>query len=165
MLTIVRCTRFGTKTGDEQILQGALDALSVWSRKNLLMFLPEKCKVLTLGNASRVDYYLNGKKLEHVNEILDLGIIVSNDLKPSKQCSRAAKKANSILGFIQRCFKRLDKRGLTILHKGLVRPHIDYLGSVWSPYYAKDVVDSWNSLPSEIVQKLLQRSDVGSINF
>ena len=68
-----------------------------------------------------------------------LGIIVSNDLKPSKQCSRAANKANSISGFIQRCFKWLDKQGLSILYKGLGRPHIDYLGSVWSPYYTKDV--------------------------
>ena len=124
----VRC-----KDGDRHSLQGALDALSVWCRKNVLMFHPKKCRAVTLGNASRVDYYLNGEKLEHVNEILDLGIIVSNDLKPSKQCSRAAKKANSILGFIQRCFKRLDKQGLSILYKGLVRPHINYLGSVWSP--------------------------------
>ena len=42
------------------------------------------CKVITIGNASRVDYYLDGERLEHVNEIVDLGITVSKDLKPSK---------------------------------------------------------------------------------
>ncbi len=102
------------------------------------MFHPKKFKVVALGNASKVHYHLNVENLEHVNELLDLGIIVSNTLKPSKQCSRAANKAKSILDFIQRCFKRLDKQGLTILYKGLVRPHMDYLDSVRSPYYAKD---------------------------
>ena len=37
---------------------------------------------------------MNGERLQSVMEETDLGIIVSNDLKPSKQCVSAVKKAN-----------------------------------------------------------------------
>ncbi len=90
---------------DWQILQGALDALSEWSKNSLLKFHPKKCKVLSVGNSKKVDYFLDGEKLEHVDEIVDLGIVVANDLKPSKQCTRAAKRANRALGVIHRNFK------------------------------------------------------------
>ena len=45
---------------------------------------------------------MNGEILHSVTDETDLGIIVSNDLKPSKQCVSAVKKANMILGMIKR---------------------------------------------------------------
>ena len=41
---------------------------------------------------------MNGEILQSVTEETDLGIIVSNDLKPTKQCVSAVKKANMTLG-------------------------------------------------------------------
>ena len=42
----------------------------------------------------RFKYQLGGKDLEAVNLEKDVGVIVSNDLKPSLQCARAAARAN-----------------------------------------------------------------------
>ena len=45
---------------------------------------------------------MNVQQLQNVTEKTDLGIIVSNDLKPSKQYVSAAKKLNMTLGMIKR---------------------------------------------------------------
>ena len=45
-------------------------------------------------NSAYSDYTMNVERLQSVMEETDLGIIVSNDLKPSLQCVSAVKKAN-----------------------------------------------------------------------
>ena len=45
-------------------------------------------------NSVYCDNSMNDERLQSVMEETDLGIIVSNDLKPSKQCVSAVKKAN-----------------------------------------------------------------------
>ena len=52
---------------------------------------------------------MTGEILQSVTEETDLGIIVSNDLKPSKQCVSAVKKANMTLGMIKRHIVSRDK--------------------------------------------------------
>jgi len=47
-------------------------------------------------------YFLNDKglavELQEVEEEKDLGVLISKDLKPSKQCVAAADKARTVLG-------------------------------------------------------------------
>ena len=69
----------------------------------------------------------------------DLGIMISNDLKVSEQCGRAAKKAMRILGMIGRTFKSLDDASLKTLYCSFVRPHLEYSVQAWSPYLVKDI--------------------------
>ena len=53
----------------------------------------EKCQVLHIGkNNARVTCEMGGKDLEAVTEVRDLGVIVSEDLKMSKHCHKAAIK-------------------------------------------------------------------------
>ena len=55
-----------------------------------MVFNVKKCKVLHIGdNNACHSYRMNGE--QSVPEETDLGIIVSNDLKPSKQCVSAVK--------------------------------------------------------------------------
>ena len=46
--------------------------------------------------------------------------------------------SKGIAGII-RSFKALDTKILKKLFIGLVRPHLEYAQSVWSPYYSKDI--------------------------
>jgi len=48
-------------------------------------------------------------KLDETKEERDLGVIVTNNLKPSQQCTKAASKARSILGWIKKQFVALVK--------------------------------------------------------
>ena len=55
------------------------------------------------------DYNMNGSVLSNVTFEKDLGVVVTGDLKPSKQCAIAAARANRILGLIRRNFNCLGR--------------------------------------------------------
>lgn len=76
--------------------------------------------------------------LEVSEEEKDVGVIVTNSLKPSLQCARAAKKANQVLGQMSRGITYRDKYTFTRLYKVYVRPHLQYCSSAWSPYNVAD---------------------------
>ena len=65
-------------------------------------------------------------------------MIVTNSLKPSLQCAKAAKKANQVLGQMSRGITYRDKYTFTRLYKVYVRPHLQYCSSAWSPYSVAD---------------------------
>ena len=80
--------------------------------------------------------------------MVDLGVTVSSDLKPSSHCLRVAAKANKVLGCIRLAFRFLDASTLVILYKALVLPLLDYCSVAWSPLYVKDI---------EVLEKVQRR--------
>ena len=47
-------------------------------------------------------------------------------------------KGNQVLGLIKRNFDYLDKDSLVLLYKALVRPHLEYGQSIWSPFLTNE---------------------------
>jgi hypothetical protein len=125
-------------------LQYDLDCLGEWSEKWLLKFNLEKCHVMHVGHKSDTKYYLHkdSQRCEIAVSRLekDLGIWVSDDLKWSTQCGKAAKKAMSVLGMIKRTFPYLDRDGFILLYNTYVRVHLEYCVQVWNPYRKKDIL-------------------------
>ncbi|ORD93263.1 RTJK, partial [Enterospora canceri] len=129
-----------TTTSDREVLQSDLDRLTSWANKWQMKFNVDKCKVLHIGrNNDHVQYSMNGKLLTAVNKEKDLGITISNDLKPSQHCSEVVKIANRLVGFIGRTFENKSEKVILKLHNSLVRPHLEYCVQFWSPYYRKDI--------------------------
>ena len=87
----------------------------------------------------KVKYNLLGKELEICNEERDLGVIITNDLKSTKQCIAVEKKAQKILGYIKRQFTTRKEETILTLYKALVRPHLEYAAQFWSPSQRKDI--------------------------
>jgi ribonuclease P/MRP protein subunit RPP40 len=95
---------------DVERLKNDLKNLCNWSADRLMLFNVDKCKVMHFGyNNSKSTYGMNGKDLEEISEERDLGMIVQQDLKWSKQCSKSVSTANRILGMIKRSFCYLSK--------------------------------------------------------
>ena len=90
-----------------------------------------------------------GTVLQVVNEEKDIGVMVSDTLKPSAQCAKAAKKANSILGQMSRSFHYRDKEVWIPLYKSHVRQHLELSAQAWSPWYCKDI---------EVLEKVQERA-------
>jgi len=67
-----------------------------------------------------------------------LGVWIIDNLKLSIQCHNAYFKASRALSLIGRTISFKSKDVLIRLYKTLVRPHLEYCVSAWSPYYAKD---------------------------
>ena len=91
-------------------------------------------------NNSNQEYDIYGCKIEAVDSIKDLGVIINKKFKVNYQVANAAKKANQILGLIGRTFECRNKNIILKLYKSLVRPHLDYCVQVWNPHLAKDII-------------------------
>jgi len=65
-------------------------------------------------------------------------VLFSSDLKSSNQCIQACSKASKMLGMIKRTISYKKPEIMVRLYKTLVRPHLEYYVSVWSPHYTKD---------------------------
>ncbi len=55
-------------------------------------------------NSDNVKCFMNGVELSETNNETDLGVIISDNLKSSNQCSKVVKTANKLVGFIGRTF-------------------------------------------------------------
>jgi len=83
-------------------------------------------------------YFIKNQSLDVVTDEKDLGVNISSNLKPTRQCQLAYAKASKALGLIARTISYKSVDVLLRLYKSLVRPHLEYSVSAWSPYYEKD---------------------------
>ena len=105
-----------------------------------MLFNVKKCKVLHFDFNNRCyTYYMNNEELSSDTVEKDLGVCITTDLKPSKQCSEAVKKANHVLGMINRHFVLGDMKTIIQLYKCQVRPNLEYCVQVWNPHYKKGI--------------------------
>ena len=104
-----------------------------------MSFNVDKCKVLHVGRDNNEhQYVMNNVALKSVTEEKDLGVIISKDMKPSKQCTAARNKANRMLGLINRTITYKNEDNISKLYKALVRPHLEYAVQAWAPYHVND---------------------------
>ena len=109
-------------------------------------FNASKCKVIHFGKKNPGYSYTMGGfapagvVLGAVEDEKDVGVMVSNTLKPSLQCAKAAKKANQVLGQMVRTFHYRDRQTWIKLYKTFVRCHLEYSVQAWSPWTEKDKI-------------------------
>ncbi len=71
----------------------------------------------------------------------DLGVMISDDLKPSNQCSKAIKTANKLVRFIGRTFEHKSEKVNLTLYNSLVRLLLEYCVQFWFLYHRRDIGD------------------------
>ena len=62
-----------------------------------------------------------------------MGVIFDGKLSFDAHIQNCISKANRILGIIKRSFSYLDKELFLLIYKSMVRPHLEYANSIWSP--------------------------------
>jgi len=129
---------------DSGSLHDDLDSLTRWSSKWLLKLNASKCKVMHIGHSFGTVYHMmddsgNSTTIQQIAEEKDLGVHLTEDLKPSIQCVRSAAKARSVMGMVSRNFKRLDKEDFLLIYKTYIRPRMEYCVQAWSPHLKKDI--------------------------
>jgi hypothetical protein len=81
---------------------------------------------------------MRGKKLTETSEEKDVGVQVTNNLKPSKHCNRAATRALAVLKQITKNFHFRDRFTFLRLYTQYVRPHVEFAAPAWSPWMEGD---------------------------
>jgi hypothetical protein len=77
--------------------------------------------------------------LPYVNQVTDLGILLSQSTKTSEQCEKVAKKALRVGSHIFRCFQTRSQKFLKDMFRVYVRPVVEYNAEIFSPYLLKDI--------------------------
>ena len=125
---------------DVEKIQKDLDMLVGWSQTWLLDFNTGKCKVMHVGLRNEmVNYFMEGNEIQSVTEEKDLGVLVDDKLKFSKQIAAAAASANRKLGLLRHTFKYWTEESLATLYKVFVRPHLEYCIQACSPSLRRDI--------------------------
>ncbi len=84
-----------------------------------------KCHILQVGTRNqKFEYEMNGTKLESIQCVKDLGVIIASGFIFSQQCKDATGKDNKMLNFIERNFSFENKDVTLPLYFSLVRPHL-----------------------------------------
>jgi hypothetical protein len=119
---------------DVSVLHADLDQLQKWSDTWLLKFHPNKCKVMTVSNKTKLEnkssYHLYNNEAEEVElEISegekDIGVLVDRNLSFSKHITQKVNKANSIMGLIRRTYTFLEELASDFCFKL-------WLGKIWN---------------------------------
>ena len=88
----------------------------------------DKCKVMSFSKSRNVinfDYKVDGRTIERVNKISDLGVIFNSKLNFNDDCTFRVSKAKSMLGFVKRQVSELqDPDILKSLYCSLVRSNV-----------------------------------------
>ena len=121
-------------------LQDALDSLCNWAERWEMKFNVEKCHVLHLGRTNeRRIYSMNGTQLITTEMEKDIGVLVCENLKPSKQCEKAARTAQGVLTQVLRTLSYRDRTVLPKIYVQYVRPHLEFAIQAWAPWQQGDI--------------------------
>jgi ribonucleases P/MRP protein subunit RPP40 len=81
---------------------------------------------------------MEGRLLEKMEVEKDLGVMISEDLKASRNFQEVYSRASRALGMMKRSIVYKTRDVLLPLYKALVRPLVEYCVPAWSPHYQKD---------------------------
>ena len=94
-----------------------------------------KCGVMRIVKINlKFQYQMNDDWVKSVDEERDLGVLMSKDLKFSKQYILAKNNANLMLDIINRGISYKSAE----LYRSYVRSHLEYCTQFWSPISDKD---------------------------
>jgi len=131
---------------DTTSLQTDIDTAFTWTDTWLMELNAAKCKVMHLGNHNPNHLYTTPtrevqprKILETTTQERDLGIILSNNHKPTMQCNKAAIKASSIYGMMKKSIHSSQLPIWKIIYTTYIHPHLEYAIQSWNPYLKEDI--------------------------
>jgi len=90
----------------------------------------------------------------------DLGVLIDSYLNFENHILSKVKTCNRIIGLIRRNFKNMDFPDFLLWYKSLIRSHLEYARTVWSPFRSKliEAVEKVQRRATKILPELSQFS-------
>jgi hypothetical protein len=127
---------------DALALQEDLDRLQEWERKWMMSFNPSKCEVIHITKKRSpiiYAYKVHQSTLQSVKSGKYLGVNIANNLSWNIHTESTIKKANNSLSFLRRNITSCPQDIKAQAYKTLVRPILEYAGTVWDPHTATNI--------------------------
>lgn len=123
---------------DAQLLQADIDSVLSWCEDNRLYFNIQKCCCVTYSSSKNSNvvfqYKMGSEVLTRRDDVKDLGVNFSANMKFSYHIEKMCNNAMKMLGFVIRStrdFKTINS--IIYLYKTLVRSKLEYCIQVWDP--------------------------------
>ena len=129
---------------DKLRLQEDVQRATDWSNRWQMPFNIKKCKMMQIGLQTQgSDYQISNSEgalstITSVDSEKDLGVSFDGRLTFNSHVGLKVKKANRNLGLIMKTFQYMSVDMFKVLYKALVRPHLEYACTVWSPRNKKE---------------------------
>ena len=123
---------------DCQALQDDLAAVYRWAEDTNMVFNSDKFECLRFwpGKTSKPEFCYqspDGSTIEEKSNLRDLGVQINSDLTFSIHIENIVTKANQLVGWSLRTFRRRSKLVMMTIWKSLIQSNIDYCSQLWSP--------------------------------
>ena len=124
-------------------LQRDIDGIFKWACENKMTINISKCVHLRIGTRTSTytsTYTLNNTSILEVNQYVDLGITISNDLSFKTHIKSICQKSRQLIGMFRKAFgSLLTEEAFRILYKSHIRSILEYCPSLWSPQYQSEI--------------------------
>ena len=148
---------------DKETLQADLDIIYQWSKTWLMQIHPDKSAHMRIGEEMEnphFEYIVGTSAVKYSGLEKDIGVEIDTKLSFDDHINNKAKKANMMSGWIRRSFQFMNKEIFNLLYKALVRHHLEYCSSVWSPHLQKhiDKIEEVQIRATKMVPELKHKS-------
>ena len=126
------------------LMQEDINRMAKWCRDWRLAVNPTKCfhvqyNPRSVNRAFNPTYTIENTIITRKEQVRDLGIRISDDLKFHTQVQSSCKKAHSEINRIRRSFLSRSPDFIGNMYKLFVRPHMEYCVEVWNPQMQGDI--------------------------
>lgn len=118
-----------------------LNKLEVWLQNNKLKLNTDKTKYMFIASKTSKSKFkedlknnniiIQGKKIEFVNEIKYLGVIIDSNLNFNKHCDFICKKVSKKIGFLCRVAESLSLWSRVTVYSTIIAPHFQYCNTIF----------------------------------
>ena len=127
------------RTSEEALrLQEDLEHVYNWAEMNKMEFNTDKFELMRFGKMEELKEQTSyrtpdGKLIQEKDNLRDLGITMSNNLRFDEHIEKMVAKANQMTGWILRSFRTRQPDAMMLLFKQLVRSTLEYCCPLWTP--------------------------------
>lgn len=121
---------------DNMTLNQEINNLSIWFSANKLTINESKTKYILfrkdrIPSRIKLELYINGNRIDKVQHIKFLGVIITETLSWQLHINEICKKISRTIGILSRLKHELPYQVLLTIYKSLIGPYLNYAITAW----------------------------------
>lgn len=145
-------------------LQQALHLVKDWCDKFKLELNPSKSEHISFYERTAHNFFIGANTIKKVEQVRDLGLTLTNDLKWNTHTTKITFKATSLSYIILRCFSSPYPAHFIKSYKSFIRPLLEYNTTIWNSSTITNI-KTVEQVQRTFTRRLLQRLNMPFANY